>query len=53
MDLINSLKIWLKSFPLNSHSPVTGFALMVLALTQLPAGIKMQIKLFVFDKLQI
>ena len=31
---------WLKSFRLNIHAPGTGFALMVLALTQVPVGIK-------------
>ena len=30
----------LKSFRLNIHAPGTGFALMVLALTQVPVGIK-------------
>ena len=33
-------KNWLKSFRLNIHSPGTGFALMVLALTQVPVGLK-------------
>ena len=33
-------KTWLKSFRLNIHAPGTGFALMVLALTQIPVGIK-------------
>ena len=33
-------KNWLKSFRLNIHAPGTGFALMVLALTQVPVGIK-------------
>ena len=31
---------WLKSFRLNIHAPGTGFALMMLALTQVPVGIK-------------
>jgi len=35
-----SKKNWLRSFRLNIHSPGTGFALMVLALTQVPVGIK-------------
>ena len=30
----------LKSFRLNIHAPGTGFALMILALTQVPVGIK-------------
>ena len=33
-------KNWLKSFRLNIHTPGTGFALMILALTQVPVGIK-------------
>ena len=33
-------KNWLNSFRLNIHSPGTGFALMVLALTQVPVGLK-------------
>ena len=33
-------KNWLNSFRLNIHSPGTGFALMILALTQVPVGIK-------------
>ena len=33
-------KNWLNSFRLNIHSPGTGLALMILALTQVPVGIK-------------
>ena len=33
-------KNWLNSFRLNIHAPGTGFALMILALTQIPVGIK-------------
>ena len=33
-------KNWLKGFRLNIHAPGTGFALMVLALSQVPVGIK-------------
>jgi hypothetical protein len=33
-------KNWLKSFRLNIHDPGTGFALMLLAITQVPVGIK-------------
>ena len=33
-------KNWLKSFRLNIHAPGKGFALMILALTQVPVGIK-------------
>ena len=31
---------WLKNIKLNIHSPGTGFALMILALTKVPVGIK-------------
>tara|TARA_B100000700_G_scaffold254811_1_gene287226 strand:- start:3325 stop:3546 length:222 start_codon:yes stop_codon:yes gene_type:complete len=33
-------KNWLKNIMLNIHAPGTSFALMVLALTQVPVGIK-------------
>ena len=33
-------KNWLNGFRLNIHAPGTGFALMILALTQVPVGIK-------------
>lgn len=33
-------KNWLNHFRLNIHAPGTGFALMILALTQVPVGIK-------------
>ena len=33
-------KNWFKTFRLNIHAPGTGFALMILALTQIPVGIK-------------
>ena len=33
-------KNWLRSYRLNIHSPATSFALMILALTQIPVGIK-------------
>ena len=33
-------KNWFKSFRLNIHAPGTGIALMILALTQVPVGIK-------------
>ena len=33
-------KNWLKTFWLNIHAPGTGFALMFLALTQVPVSIK-------------
>ncbi len=35
-----SKKNWLIRFLLNIHSPGTGLALMILALTQIPVGIK-------------
>ena len=33
-------KDWFTSFRFNIHAPGTGFALMLLALTQIPVGIK-------------
>ena len=41
-----SMKNWLKSIRLNVHAPGTGFALMVLALTQIPVGIKNAAEVF-------
>ena len=41
-----SKKNWLKSFRLNIHAPETGFALMILALTQVPVGIKNTAEIF-------
>ena len=35
-----SKKNWIKRFCLNIQTPGTGFALMILALTQVPVGIK-------------
>ena len=35
-----SKKVWAKGFRLNIHSPGTGAALMILALTQIPVAIK-------------
>tara|TARA_Y100001968_G_C19119402_1_gene601243 strand:+ start:233 stop:454 length:222 start_codon:yes stop_codon:yes gene_type:complete len=33
-------KNWLNNFGLNIHAPGTGFALIIIALTQVPVGIK-------------
>ncbi len=41
-----STKSWLKSIRLNVNAPGTGFALMVLALTQVPVGIKNAAEVF-------
>ena len=41
-----SKKNWLRSFRLNIHAPGTGFALMILALTQVPVGIKNAAEIF-------
>ena len=41
-----SMKNWLKSIRLNVHAPGTGCALMVLALTQVPVGIKNAAEVF-------
>ena len=40
MNILMPKKNWLKSFRLNIHAPGTSFALMILALTQVPVGIK-------------
>ncbi len=45
-----SKRNWLKNFRLNIHAPGTGFALMVLALTQVPVGIKNAAKFSALDK---
>ena len=37
---------WLKGLRLNIHAPGTGFALMILALTQVPVGIKNAAEVF-------
>ena len=39
-------KNWLKNFQLKIHAPGTGFALMILALTQVPVGIKNATEVF-------
>ena len=39
-------KNWLNSLRLNIHSPGTGFALIILALTQVPVGIKNAAEVF-------
>ena len=39
-------KNWLHRLRLNIHSPGTGFALMILALTQVPVGIKNAAEVF-------
>tara|TARA_B100000579_G_scaffold364839_1_gene323936 strand:+ start:201 stop:455 length:255 start_codon:yes stop_codon:yes gene_type:complete len=48
-----SKKNWLNSLRLNIHAPGTGFALILLALTQVPVAIKNALKWFVLDKHQI
>ena len=39
-------KNWLKSLRLNIHAPGTGFALMLLALTQVPVALKNAVEVF-------
>ena len=39
-------KNWLKNFRLNIHAPGTGLALIILALTQVPVGIKNAAEVF-------
>ena len=41
---------WLKDFKLNIHAPGTGFALIVLALTQVPVAIKTSAEIYCMEK---
>ena len=41
---------WFKALRLNIHAPGTGFALMVLALTQLPVAIKTTAEIYCMEK---
>ena len=42
---------WLKGLKLNIHAPGTGFALMVLALTQVPIAIKTSAEIYCMEKM--
>ena len=41
---------WLKGLKSNIHAPGTGFALMVLALTQIPVAIKTSAEIYCMEK---
>ena len=41
---------WLKGLKLNIHAPGTGFALMLLALTQVPVAIKTSAEIYCMEK---
>ncbi len=41
---------WLNGLRLNIHAPGTGFALMVLALTQIPIAIKTSAEIYCMEK---
>ena len=41
---------WLKGLRLNIHAPGTGFALIVLALTQVPVAIKTSAEIYCMEK---
>ena len=41
---------WLKGLRLNIHAPGTGFALIILALTQVPVAIKTSAEIYCMDK---
>ena len=43
-------KKWLKLLRLNIHAPGTGFALMVLALTQIPVAVKTSAEIYCMEK---
>ena len=44
---------WLKGLKLNIHAPGTGFALMVLALTQIPVAIKTSAEIYFMEKVGV
>ena len=44
---------WLKGLKLNIHAPGTGFALMVLALTQIPVAIKTSAEIYCMEKVGV
>ena len=41
---------WIKALRLNIHAPGTGFALMILALTQVPVAIKTSAEIYCMEK---
>ena len=46
-------KNWLKGLKLNIHAPGTGFALMVLTLTQIPVEIKTSAEIYCMEKVGV
>ena len=46
-----SKRSWMKGFKLNIRAPGTGFALMLLALTQVPVVIKTTAEIYCMEKL--
>ena len=46
-----SKRTWIRGFKLNIHPPGTGFALMILALTQIPVAIKNTAEIYCMKKL--
>lgn len=46
-----SKRTWISGFKLNIHAPGTWFALMLLALTQVPVAIKTTAEIFFMEKL--
>ena len=46
-----SKRSWMRGFKLNIHAPGTGFALMLLALTQVPVAIKTTAEIYCMEKL--
>ena len=49
--MLMSKRSWLRGFKLNIHAPGTGFALMLLALTQVPVAIKTTAEIYCMEKL--
>ena len=46
-----SKRTWMSGFKLNIHAPGTGFAQMLLALTQVPVAIKTTAEIYCMEKL--
>ncbi len=44
---------WLKGLRLNIHSPGTGFALILLAATQIPVAIKTSAEIYCMEKVGV
>ena len=49
--MIMSKRIWMRCFKLNLYAPRPGFALMLLALTQVPQAIKTTAEIYCMEKL--